>query len=169
MCGSGTFLIEAYDFFRPNNTREFSYQNTPYFRELKQLPTTLPNLNNKLFSGFKGVDIDPNIIHEAIINKKSREILFSVQDVFHDTKVEDENIIAILNPPYGKRVGNKNDIDINYYLKIIRSIHNKYKTKRIGIIIPSEYPLKSSKELKVAQAIPFKNGGLSVIFYILDL
>jgi putative N6-adenine-specific DNA methylase len=168
MCGSGTFLIEAHDFFKANNAREFSYKNTPIYIEQKSHMHLAEVLEQKLFSSFLGFDNNKDIISEAGFNKGTRNIVFNTKDVLEDEIHESKKNVVILNPPYGKRVGNKSEIDIKYYLNILRAIQKNYSPIKIGIIIPQEHALRSTKELNILKAIPFKNGGIAVVFYILD-
>jgi 23S rRNA G2445 N2-methylase RlmL len=115
-----------------------------------------------------GFDNDKDIISEANSNKGTRPIIFNTKDVLKDEIHENKKNVVILNPPYGKRVGNKSEIDIKYYLNILRAIQKNFSPIKIGIIIPQEYSLRSTKELNILKAIPFKNGGIAVVFYILD-
>ncbi len=169
MCGSGTFLLEAHDFYKINKARHFSYMLTPFFQELKT-PLVYPlDQEQNLFKFLFGFDNDPTIIAEAIINSGLRKISFSKQDIFESEPLNIYADIAIVNPPYGKRVGNKEDIDIHYYLKILQAIRAKYESKKIGIIIPQEYSLRNTKKIKIVKSIPFKNGGIPVVFYVVEL
>jgi putative N6-adenine-specific DNA methylase len=168
MCGSGTFLIEAHDFFKVNYRREFSYKNTPLYRDQKIHLPIPQDSNEKQFSSFKGFDIDQDIVKDAIVNTGNRDIQVEVQDVLKEHVYNSKENIIILNPPYGKRVGNKNEIDIKYYVNIIKSIQRNYTPQKIGIIIPQEFALRSTKEINIEKNIPFKNGGIAVAFYIIS-
>jgi putative N6-adenine-specific DNA methylase len=168
MCGSGTFLIEAHDFFKVNYRREFSYKNTPLYRDQKSYLPALKDSTQKLFSSFKGFDIDQDILKDATINIGDRDIQISLQDVLKEQIYNSKENIIILNPPYGKRVGNKNEIDIKYYVNIIKSIQKNYSPQKIGIIIPQDFTLRSTKEINIVKNIPFKNGGIAVVFYIIS-
>lgn len=158
MCGSGTFLSESLDFFKVNNIREFSYQNTPYFRELKTKPILPQDQNKKLFNKHIGFDIDTKMDH--------KDIEFKNIDVFKANSTNEKNCFIIVNPPYGKRIGDKNEINPSYYLKILESIKINYSPNLIGIIIPEEHNFKI-KNLTVVRSYAFKNGGIPVIFYVL--
>jgi putative N6-adenine-specific DNA methylase len=166
MCGSGTFLIEAHDFFKTNIKRKFSYMNTPLYQELKT-PFLMPqDKTEKLFSNFRGYDNSLEIINEAKLNINERQIILQERDIFSNVKELNEKYTVIINPPYGKRVGNKDEIDVNYYLRILRSININYSPTKIGIIIPQDYVLRSTSEFTITRTIPFKNGGIPVVFYI---
>ena len=168
MCGSGTFLIEAHDFYLSTYKREFSYKNTPYFRELK---TDLPLIEDKklkLFNDYMGFDFDQEIVNEARTNIANREITIGQQDLFSVQKKVDGSNVVILNPPYGKRVGDRNEINLKYYVNLIKTLQNTYTPKKIGIIIPQDFILHSTKDINIVKAIPFKNGGISVVFYIIQ-
>lgn len=168
MCGSGTFLIEAYDFFKINSNRDFSYQHTPLYMETRTIKITLNNNDKSLYEKILGFDNDQGIVDEAKANIGEKDINILKQDIFTEKKTNDKDCVVVVNPPYGKRVGNKSEIDIKYYLNIVKSIQQNYSPKKIGIIIPQDYTLRSTKEMNIIKAIPFKNGGIAVVFYIIQ-
>ena len=159
MCGSGTFLTEGLDFFKTNSKREFSYQNFPMYIELKNKLVLAPANDQKIFKNFLGFDIDTNPTHP--------EIIFAKKDIFTPEESKEKRPVIILNPPYGKRVGDKNEINLSYYQEILASVKTNYSPLKIGIIIPEEYPLKSKKDLTIVRSYRFKNGGIPVVFYVL--
>lgn len=171
MSGSGTFLIEAHDYLKTNTDRGFAYEHTPLWIDealKKKIIDGLHSHSSSLFSAFKGFEINPDVLTLAKKNSGERKIDFIAADLFkEDPKVIGKNIV-IINPPYGLRVGEKSEINLDYYKKIISMIKLKYNPERLGIIIPEEYKYQPKKE-ELIERLPFKNGGLPVVFYVLKV
>jgi putative N6-adenine-specific DNA methylase len=170
MSGSGTFLIEAHDAYKINNDRSFSYQHFPLWIDFtlkKQFIDNLKSKTNDKFSDYQGFEINEEVVKFAKKNTEGKKIQIAKSDLFKkDSIVTGENLVVI-NPPYGFRVGEKSDINIEYYKKVIQIIREKYAPIRLGIIIPEEYHYNPSSKDLIAK-LPFKNGGLPVNFYILN-
>ena len=156
MCGTGTFLFEAQNFYKQNN-RSFNFQYT------KLLTATLPDLKDKvqLFEKYYGQDIDNEIISK---NKNlASQIQFKTIDLFNMTKIDfpKERPVTIINPPYGKRVkieGNKK----KYFQNIIQTVKKEYNPSLLGIIIPIE----QSQYIQADKRIKFSQNGFPVEFLI---
>ena len=171
MCGSGTFLLEAHDANAVTTEREFSFQHIPVVLDnitaIKKFEST-PQVFYKTLMGF---EINAEVVKLAKKNCKDTGIKIEKADLFEEKpgeKVESpENAVVIINPPYGIRVGEKSEINLSYYLKIIENVKNKFEPELLGIIVPSDYKLKSNQLFKILTARPFKNGGIEVVFYVL--
>lgn len=168
MCGSGTFLIEAADSFALTSTREFSFSHLPVVLDHPEM-LKLENIEGASlkFKALYGFDQDPEVIKQATQNCKDKSITIARADLFDQHAVEINEAVVILNPPYGVRVGEKSEINLPYYLKIIENIRIKFHPVLLGIIVPSDYRILSNSTFKVLSARPFKNGGLEVVFYVL--
>jgi putative N6-adenine-specific DNA methylase len=174
MVGSGTFLIEAHDAFKINHGREFSFQHFPFWIDFSLKNQFIDNLlstENSTYSKYQGFDINDDVIKMAIKNVDKKHIEISKSDLFSKTSLVDNidatNLnLVIVNPPYGFRVGEKSNINLDYYKKLIQIIQEKYSPVRLGIIIPEEYQYNPPKEQTLAR-IPFQNGGIAVVFYVL--
>ena len=172
MCGSGTFLIEAHDSNNLSLNRDFSFQHIPLVLDNKTAFKKLLSGEQKIFKEILGFEIDSDVVNLAKKNCESRGIKIVKSDLF-DGKIYDSqdftnSSIAILNPPYGIRVGEKSEINLSYYLKVIETIKLKFSPELLGIIIPSDYKLKSNAQFKILGLRPFKNGGIEVSFYVLE-
>jgi putative N6-adenine-specific DNA methylase len=170
MSGSGTFLIEAHDRYKINFERPFAYQHTPLwidYLQKKAFNESFKSKENAHFSKYLGFEINDDVLVLAKKNSDGKNISIQQGDVFSDKGfvMGDKNIVVI-NPPYGLRVGEKSHINLDYYKKIIESVRKKYDPVRLGIIIPEEYHY-SPKSSELVFRLPFKNGGLPVIFYVL--
>lgn len=169
MCGSGTFLIEAHDTFKTNYDRSFSYQHTPIWIDLLQKKILLENFRstkNPLFSKYMGFEISDEVRVLAKKNVADKNITIAKGDVFNLNEIVLGKNIVVINPPYGLRVGEKSNINLDFYKKIIESVKKKYDPERIGIIVPEEYHFNPRNEDTIKR-FPFKNGGLSVNYYVL--
>lgn len=169
MCGSGTFLIEAYDSCQVNFERSYAYEHTPLWIDYAQKKAFLDSFksqSNPLFNHYQGIEINDDVIIMAKKNINGRKIDVKKGDVFDSEVFSLGKSIVIINPPYGVRVGEKSQIDVSYYEKIISRVRQKFSPERLGIIIPEEYRYHP-KSSELIERVPFKNGGLSVVFYVL--
>lgn len=169
MCGSGTFLFEAHNAEKITYSRTFSFHHFPVWLDAHfNFSPAQTNANEETFATLKGYDIDPEIAIQAKKNLLDKNIQIEIKDLFNDQKIEKlPNTAIIMNPPYGIRVGRSEQIDLTYYLNIIKQIKNQFNCDVCGIIIPAEYKLKESSQFQIASIRPFKNGGIDVIFYVL--
>lgn len=170
MSGSGTFLIEAHDAYKINFDRSFSYQHTPLWIDYvakKAFAESFKSKVNPKFSKYQGFELNDDVIALAKKNTKGKEITISKGDIFSKDNEMLGNNIVIINPPYGLRVGEKSNINLAFYKDIIESVRRKYAPVRIGIIIPEEYHYSPKKD-EGLHRIAFKNGGLPVVFHVLN-
>lgn len=140
MCGTGTFLKEAENFYElSSKTFPFQDWNKPltFNKLLKDLP----------YESLHGLDIDQNIIKK---NKLNNSIVnYQVQDLFTKSNIQTNDLIVICNPPYGKRVKLSKPREI-FFQEIVDSLISNYSPKKIGIILPQDIKLKQkSKKIKI--------------------
>ena len=168
MCGSGTFLLEAYRDQCVTKERGFSFNHIPLVLDnvlkLKNFETT----PQKKFLALMGFDLNKDVASQALQNCSETNISISNADLFDGKIINIDKTVVIINPPYGIRVGEKSEINLAYYLKIIEAAKNKFNPELLGIITPSDYQLKSNKLFKIKAARSFKNGGIDVVFYLLE-
>jgi putative N6-adenine-specific DNA methylase len=105
MTGSGTFLFEALNFWQPNYTRKFAYENfpkSPGIPRIKDAPTAP-------YKGI-GIDIEPKAIEaakqnaELFFSKRSGKIEFLNMDFADFREDPDEPVMVLINPPYNARL-----------------------------------------------------------------
>jgi putative N6-adenine-specific DNA methylase len=151
MCGSGTNLLEARDFFTLNR-RDFSFQNWINFPEVDHLQD-LPSIWN--FQSLIGNELDKEVFE----NVKEQELDIRHGDFF-DFSFENTNYL-ILNPPYGKRI--KIDQDkVKYFKSLIGHIKTNIKPDRFGIIIPRDF----AGQIHCKERLNFNQNGIKVTFLI---
>lgn len=163
MCGSGTFLLEAKNFNAPATSRDFAFLHFPVAIEAPALFHEVRLVEKNSFIKTIGFDISPDVIAQAKKNNPQGE--FIVEDLMKKSKYDLANPVVIMNPPYGIRVGE--NINLDFYLRAIRSVREKFSPHILGIIIPDDFKIYSNNEWQVLKARPFKNGGLDVTFYVL--
>lgn len=175
MCGSGTFLLEAANFYQRNNSRDFAFFHTPSFITLKDngplyktFQEALKPLDSskQLFSQLFGFDSSAEVLKQTTENLANTKAFLEVNNLFDKKAFSIEDNAIIVNPPYGVRVGQNAKISALYYHDIIENLFNNFSAKTIGIIIPDEH-LFNPDRWKLIEKIPFKNGGIPVSFYLL--
>lgn len=167
MCGSGTFLLEAHAENALTTGREFSFMHTPVVLDNPLALKKLASIPQQRFTTLLGFEINPEVVALARKNVEDSGIKIERADLFDGVSAPYQQSAVIINPPYGIRVGEKSEINLPYYLKIIESVKNKLAPELLGIIVPSDYKLKSNQTFKIHSARPFKNGGIEVVFYVL--
>ncbi|GAW99645.1 THUMP domain-containing class I SAM-dependent RNA methyltransferase [Secundilactobacillus mixtipabuli] len=118
MCGSGTLPIEAALMARniaPGFNRHFSCENwhpdnLKISNELKEEAKTKQNDN---VVDITGCDIDGSMIDIAKLNANGAGVLHDItfkQVAVKDFKTDKEDGVIIVNPPYGKRMGDQKSV-----------------------------------------------------------
>lgn len=115
MAGSGTFLREGEDLFRPLRAREFAFQKFRKIPPLLKAPAfwknfdMLPMGRASLFKRLWALERDENAIG-LLKNHLSPERAMVIQTLFKDKRREDlglsqrEPLWVVTNPPYGHRL-----------------------------------------------------------------
>jgi putative N6-adenine-specific DNA methylase len=163
MCGSGTFIIEAAKYYTPVTSRDFAFRHFPVTIEAPALFHEVKAVEKNPIVKTVGLDISKDVIAQAMKNNPDGEYI--VEDLMKKNHHDFENAVVIINPPYGIRVGE--NINLDFYLRVIRSVREKFSPIVMGIIIPDDFKIYSNNEWNVLKARPFKNGGLDVTFYVL--
>lgn len=163
MCGSGTFLIEAKNYYSAVIERDYAFLHLPVAIEAPALYHHIPILKKNELIKTVGFDISPDVIAQAKKNDPEGEYI--VEDLMKKNKYDFKNPVVIVNPPYGIRVGE--NINLDFFLRAIRSIKEKFEPEVLGIIIPSDYKIYANNEWSILSSRPFKNGGIDVTFYVL--
>ena len=172
MCGSGTFSLEAAMMktnLPPGFFRSFAFENWPGFSHktfayLKKQAKEklLPFFEKQIFAS----DIDVmalTALKQNISNHDfSHMIDVSKKDFFSinpATISPGKKGVVMLNPPYGKRLGEKTNTS-SFYREIGKKLTTDFKGWRVGIILPSR-ACKSYLELKLELKTIY-HGGLDI-------
>ena len=120
LCGSGTFLIEAVSMLigiASGIDRQFLFKNWPDFdisiwnKELKMAQKIKP-LNRKL-PKIIGCEVDEMIAHSASENVRKAGLEDYIEIIncpFQEFQLPSGLGFLICNPPYGKRIGDENEL-----------------------------------------------------------
>lgn len=150
MCGTGTFLTEALDFYRPQSERVFPFERWNISAPPKETEATIQGLYEEAI----GLDLEPKA-------PKRRELSSYVHDIFApmppDVASKARDSILVCNFPYGKRVKIAGDRQA-YFDKLSDLISKKIRPKAYGVIVPADIRFKCEKK------IPFNNNGIKVNF-----
>ena len=170
MCGSGTIVIEAAEIalgLPAGRQRNFAFMELPSFKknEYKELTKVEPK-KNKL--KFYGSDRDTGAILNSIKNAKKANVeticQFETSSISGATPPTQEPGIVLVNPPYGKRVGNRKNL-FALYRSLGQTLSEKFDGWKVGII-SSDPGLAKATGLKFLDiSNPVDNGGIKVQLY----
>ncbi len=167
-CGSGTFLLEAASIAKgicPGLNSKFMFEDWPDFDEElwdyeKKSAHSLFKSNQKI-SQIIGFEKDINIANQAKMNilkaGLEKEIVIKMGD-FRDYQLPKVPGIIVCNPPYGKRIGNTEDLgdlyfELGHYLKKNASGWNLW-------LLNGNPQLSRFLRMKCKQRFPISNGGI---------
>jgi putative N6-adenine-specific DNA methylase len=178
-CGSGTFGLEAGLIFsgRPCNlNRHFAFENWPSFRTaaFTYLKDQLAaEINSQMPTGVKKIycsDIAAKAVHTTKRNLEvmGLESMLEVKrgDFFQLPRpvTDPAGILLVLNPPYGARLGQREDSS-KLYRRIGAKIRNDFAGCAYAIIVPG-LELEKTLSLPYDKKILFRNGGIPVSLLI---
>ncbi|QSQ23492.1 RNA methyltransferase [Pyxidicoccus parkwayensis] len=167
MCGSGTFLVEgAWMSMRraPGLMRHFAFESFPSFdaetwarlkarAEAEALPTPRATLH--------GFDINAGSLGTARRNARRAGVTLALER--HDVRTLTAPVggpgLVVANPPYGKRVGEAEDLP-ELYKALGHTLRHGFAGWRAAVILPDDNTLVKTLNLPEAQSLPVRNGGL---------
>ncbi|NOX32696.1 MAG: RNA methyltransferase [Deltaproteobacteria bacterium] len=172
MCGSGTFSLEAAMMkacLLPGSFRSFAFENWPGFSLKTYNYLKIPA--KKIFAGILKKEIFASDIDDMALAAMGQNILNHGIDRIIDVSKKDffsinpsiispyKKGVVMLNPPYGKRLGEKTNTR-SFYKEIGKKLASDFKGWRGGIILPSrKLKLYSGLNLELK---PVYHGGLDV-------
>lgn len=163
MAGSGTFLIEARDLYRPVRTRNFSFTSwarTPALLKSPQFWKNYPSewIETATFKNLRAIDIDAKM---KDLNETQEIPFFSgsfKRFSRSDLGIESsQKLWVISNPPYGRRIESLDWIS-DFWLW-----WDQIKPDRAALWIPRDLKERFLKNavLKTSKEIRAINGGIS--------
>lgn len=170
-CGSGTIPIEAAMIGRnmaPGLDRNFASEEWPrvkkeYWQEAKKEAFEAIDTETKLH--ILGCDIDKRAIHRARDNAANLgfedDIAFFNKD-FRDAELNNEYGVVITNPPYGERIGEKEEIE-----ELFKDLGSKFEELDTWstYIITSDENLETHYGKKADRKRKLYNGRIKVDYY----
>ncbi|MBF0211837.1 MAG: hypothetical protein HQK68_13235 [Desulfamplus sp.] len=179
MCGSGTFTLEAAmmansipaGFFRQFAFQEWQCFSLGQLNHLKKVALNqilTPCYDNR--SSIFAVDQDANILEglkKVVDRLKADNLTPSSQiEIIHSNffdvvpeKLTDQKGFLVLNPPYGRRIGEKQYVE-EIFNNIGKKLKSDFKGWRVGVITPDKRLLKHLPAAK--SLIPIFHGGLQL-------
>lgn len=172
MCGSGTFSVEAAMIktgLPPGFFRSFAFENWPGFSQ--KAYSYIKKQAEKHFTGCSETQIFASDIDEMALTAMKQNISHPwLNPVIEVSKTDFFTLrpsvispgkkgVVMLNPPYGKRLGEKSDTR-SFYREIGKKLAADFKGWRAGIILPSR-ECKAHLGLKL-ELKPIYHGGLDV-------
>lgn len=185
-CGSGTIAIEAalYAFnVAPGLGRRFALENLPIFnseRAEEIRAQEAANIRTDVEVRITGSDIDPRAVERAKQNAEhacvmagralksigiSKHIIRPdfVQADFADLSAPYDEGLLLCNPPYGERLGEKEEVAQLY--QNMQSLRSDFKGWDMGIITSAEN-FQNDFGKNASKVKKFKAGNLDTCFYI---
>ncbi|MBF0202247.1 MAG: RNA methyltransferase, partial [Desulfamplus sp.] len=175
MCGSGSFPLEAAMIscnIPPGYFRTFAFEGWPCFsppawNHMKKniCPELLPPLQRGEIKTIFASDIDADMVNALGKTLHDHNLSPPVQVMQQDffgmepVKISREPGIVVLNPPYGRRMGEPRAVT-SLFKDIGKKLKSDFKGWKAGVIIPDKIlagHLPGSVKL-----IPLRHGGLDV-------
>ncbi|MFK8137321.1 MAG: hypothetical protein AB8E15_03080 [Bdellovibrionales bacterium] len=158
MAGSGTFLLEAHYFYRPNVHREYAIRSLPHFSvtSLKKL-VPLKEIKQK----YLGNDISK--AHSKLLTDTFEKHGLTASEVFNedisswDFSITNQSLLLLSNVPYNHRI--KSDF-YSSYKKKYAPFFAKFSNSRL--LVADDEANKCVELRKSPSLIDFSNNGTKV-------
>ncbi|WP_320681095.1 class I SAM-dependent RNA methyltransferase [Prochlorococcus sp. MIT 1314] len=168
MCGSGTFLIEAINQFLEvpiNIDQVYLFENWLDFRKDIYL-NERNKAKNKIINYEKlpkiiGCEINKKVFDQATVNKSLAGLenyIELINNDFSELQLKFKPGIIICNPPYGKKLGNENEL-ISLYDEMGMFLKNNFSGWEFWLLSGNPKLTKYLK-MKSSLKIPVSNGGI---------
>ena len=170
MCGSGTIVIEAAEIalgLPAGRRKNFTFMELPSFQENEYEKLTKIK-HKKVNLKFYGSDRDKGAIQNSIKNSKKANVeticQFETSSISGAVPPTQEPGIVLVNPPYGKRVGNRKNL-FALYRSLGQTLSEKFVDWQVGIITSDPGLAKATglKFLDISSTVD--NGGIKVQLY----
>lgn len=172
LCGSGTIPIEAAMIGKniaPGLNRNFVSEGWHIIEEStwkEERKRAFGLIKNDADIRIEASDISETAIQAAVENAKEAGvddvISFKRKDIA-DFDTEEKKCIIITNPPYGRRIGSKEDIDRIY--KVLKKLLEKNKGWSLFIVTADKNAEKAIKGRPADKRRKLYNGRLEVCYY----
>ena len=167
MCGSGTFLLEAVQIalnIAPGIKRNFAFEkfkqfDSPLWNRMKE--ESISQQKEKLQQPIYGSDLYGDALLDAHTNLDMAgfsDLVALKQGNILEIPSPAPTGILITNPPYGKRVGNQDEL-ADLYPKIGDILKNKF-VGWSAYFLTGDALLPKSIRLSASRRIPLFNGGI---------
>ncbi len=170
MCGSGTIVIEAAEIalgLPAGRNRTFAFMELPSFKNNKYQELTKV-YQKKINLKFYGSDRDQGAILNSIKNSKKAGVEtfchFTTNSISNVTPPTQKPGIILVNPPYGKRIGDRKKL-FALYRSLGQTLSEKFVGWRVGLITSDPGLAKATglNFFDISSAVD--NGGIKVKLY----
>ncbi|HVU49474.1 MAG TPA: SAM-dependent methyltransferase [Polyangia bacterium] len=175
MCGAGTIPIEAALVAAgraPGLDRAFALSRWPLFAARRELERALLDEARTPVAAsprrvIAGSDRDAKLIESARRNAAragvSGDVTFACADL-GDVRAPAASGLVVVNPPYGRRLGDPKRID-RAYRDLGRALRARFAGWRAAVLVPARLP-PAALGLPVTARFPLVNGGLRVALVV---
>jgi len=175
MCGAGTIPIEAALHAMgqaPGLERTFALSRWPLFAARPELERTLVDearvqVTTTTSIVITGSDRDAKLVASARRNATragvDAHVTFSCADL-GDVRAPAPSGLVVVNPPYGRRLGDPKRID-RAYRDLGRTLRARFAGWRAAVLVPAKLP-PTALGLPVTARFPLVNGGLRVALVV---
>lgn len=168
MCGAGTFPIEAALIARrlpPGLHRHFRFEDWPSFKEATWRHLKAKALEQALEASPHGIlaqDLNPGAIAATRANAERAGVPLAIlsADFFAAPAPEGPPGWLVLNPPYGRRIGESEAIG-RFYARIGSKLRREYAGWTFAIVVP-EPSLYGALRLPESERLILPHGGLKI-------
>ncbi|KAJ54495.1 RNA methyltransferase [Actibacterium mucosum KCTC 23349] len=166
MCGSGTFVLEAAEIaagLDPGRSRDFGFQKLAGFDDVAWQSMRVANPHDTPFRFF-GSDRDQGAVQMAQKNAERAAVStlcdFQTRPISEIAPPTDQRGLVIVNPPYGGRIGNKNQL-FSLYGALGKVLRERFSGWRVGIVT-AEAGLARATGLNLSSGPFVAHGSLKV-------
>ena len=168
MCGSGTFLIEAVNTILevPLNTKQFylfenwlDFKKDIFIHERNKAKNKI--INYQKLPKIIGCEINKKVFEQAEVNialAGLKNYIELINNDFLKLQFNTPRGLILCNPPYGKKLGNENEL-ISLYQEMGSFLKTNFSGWEFWLLSGNPHLTKYLK-LKSSLKIPVSNGGL---------
>ena len=177
MCGSGTFLIEGAWMSQrraPGLSRAFAFEAFPHFdavawaaRKARVEAEALPAPRAVL----RGHDLNAGSLGTARRNARRAGVTLTLERQDVRTLALPAGLgpgLVVANPPYGKRVGEAEDLP-GLYRALGATFRRAFAGWRAALLVPEDPGLVRALNLPEGRNLPVRNGGLRCRLLLCEL
>jgi 23S rRNA G2445 N2-methylase RlmL len=151
MCGSGTFVFEAENFFR-STQRSFNYQTSVLNLGVAPWKPKAAE-RDSLFLSARGSDIKKDLMEKL-------GAPFFTHDFFSQATALPAPCVVVTNPPYGERI--KLAVSVEVFQKNLLTQLQELKIERALIVRPLSWRAFNTQIYSTTALFQVSNGGIEV-------
>lgn len=165
MCGSGTFLIEgAWMSARraPGLERTFAFERSAAF-DAGEWAARREGARAEALGSPRGVqrgwDVNAGALGTARRNARRAGVTLALERKDIAAHAALPPGLVVVNPPYGKRVGEAEDLP-ELYRALGEALRGPFAGSRMALLMPQDRALLKALAVETASTLPLRNGGI---------